>query len=297
LALTAAPAIGWAQDAPPAETTPPPPAAPADAPPPPAEEAPPPAAEPAPATAAASTEGTATYGAGSTGEAPAGEAPGTAAPAEEQASTPGWFRMDSDSLALQLWFGATHDLGGLQLATDIYVNSGFFGEFDIGPAFTLGDVAITPMVGIGFDWAQKRATTLIAPQLFTIWNSSDLPLYFESWIQFFFTSPFLDDESNLNTAYTRDFLLFKLSDDFALGPHFELTYNLSGQTVEEDPTTGETTTTDIDSGVGSMQIGGATMINYGANNTLLLYLGYETKEEARPDDRGLAGRFTFIKTW
>jgi hypothetical protein len=89
-----------------------------------------------------------------------------------------------------------------------------------------------------------------------------------------------------------------VSDQFALGPHMDLTYNLGD-----------------DSKLASLWVGGAVMVNYGKNNTLLLALGYETQEDARTlivtpgdplatpptadetEERGLRGRFTFIRTW
>jgi hypothetical protein len=209
---------------------------------------------------------------------------------EETTYPPAWFRVDSDALALQLWFGATHDVG-FDLATDIYVNSAFFAEFDIGPTFTLGDLVLTPMVGIGFDWAEQKAVSLIAPQLFTIYNGD--PIYFESWIQAFFQSPFDVDVNDV--LYTRDFLLFKATDSIAIGPTIDLTYDFE------------------ESEVSSWWPGAALMLNYGENNTLLLALGYEMNEDARTfetdpgdpiagippetEERGVRGRFTFIKTW
>jgi hypothetical protein len=242
-----------------------------------AEPAPAPAAEPAPVAEPA--------------RAPEEAA---AAPAVEEApSVPSWVRIDSDGYGVQLWAGATHDLGAFQLATDIYVASGTpgappgsygafsIGEFDIGPAFTFADgkVALTPMVGAQFDWVQKRMVSLVAPQLFTILNFDSI--YFESWIQLFVYSPFTDGAEAFDTLYTRDFLLYKVSDMFAIGPNIELNYGLDA---------GEIT---------SLPIGGAAMVGYGTGNTLLLALGYETNEDARAagggsGDRAIAGRFTFI---
>ena len=215
----------------------------------------------------------------------------------EEASTPGWFRVDSDLSGLSLWVGATHDLGGVGLATDVVVSSGAFSdlasgtvvpfslaEFDVGPAFAFvdGAVAITPMVGIQFDWVQRRTVSLPAPQLFTIVNLG--PIYFESWVQFYFYGLFTDGASVRDNLYTRDFLLYKLSDSVAFGPNFELTYLFHNRRVF------------------SLPIGGAAMLNYGKSSTLLVALGYETDADARASsggsgDRAVAGRFTFIRTW
>jgi hypothetical protein len=206
-----------------------------------------------------------------------------AAPAEEESGDPpGWFRMDHDSYALQLWFGATHNVGGLAIATDIYVNSAYLAEFDIGPALSFGDLLLTPMAGVTFDWSQKRTINAVVPQLFTIYSGGDV--YIENWIQMFIYSPFT--QGSRDDLYTRLFALFKLVPDLAVGPQVEATLALSETGPHEK-------------GLISLPVGGAVSLNYGTNNTLLLFLGYETEDfaKAQPNDRSLAGRFTFLRTW
>ncbi len=224
--------------------------------------------------------------------------PAALAPSEPDASAvPGWFRIDSDFAGLSLWVGATHDLGGVGLATDVVVSSGSYedissgttvpfslAQLDVGPAFAFvdGGVALTPMVGIQFDWMQHRAVALSTPQLFTIVNLG--PVYFESWVQCFFYGIFEDAAKIRDNFYTRNFLLYKFADFFALGPNVELTYRFDSKQVS------------------SLPVGGAAMVNYGKNSTLLLALGYETDAQAREaaggsGERAVAGRFTFIQTW
>jgi len=285
------PAVARAQD--PAAPTAPaaPPAEPAAAAPEPLAAAEP-APEPAPPAAATATPATPAGG-------EAAPVPTPAPAAEGDDPVAGWFRIDSDLLALQLWVGATHSLGHLDVATDIYVTSGTFAEFDLGPSFTVpfGDgnsFVATPMAGVGFDWSQRRAVSLIAPQLFLYLTAG--PVYFESWTQVFFNSVFVDDATD--SLYLRDFLLFKLSDSIAVGPHVEATLDLSGA--------GDTLL--------SLPVAGAVSLNYGKDNTLLLALGYETVEGARQvltgvdetdpanpieqySERGVAGRFTFTRLW
>lgn len=216
----------------------------------------------------------------------------------EDEGVAGWFRIDSDALSLQLWVGATHSLGPVDIATDVYVTSGAFGEFDIGPVFTFGPVSLTPMAGIGFDWSDRRTVTLIAPQLFSIVSAG--PIYFESWIQLFFNSIFEEAHTpGADTFYTRNFLLLKLSEQFGIGPQMEATVALNDAAGD---------------GLLSLPVGGQVGLGYGKNNTLGLFLGYETEEEARTFDRealdedgavlgsyehdhGLVGRITFIRTW
>jgi hypothetical protein len=285
--VLAAAGSAMAQDAPPAAAQPAP--ATAQAEPAPAEAAPPAApaaaAEPAPA---ATAEASASV---STEAAPAADASATAAApapaAEEGSSVPGWFRIDSDLVGLQLWAGATHSLGGLDIATDMYVTAGplglSYGEFDIGPAFTLldGGLIITPMVGLSFSWMEKRTASLV-PQLYFIGSFG--PVYFESWWQMFLNKPFM--ETAVNFLYTRHFLTFSISDHFALGPAVEPTFGMGD---------GQDTVT-------SLPVGGIVKLHYGEGNTFFGFLGYETNEDSREaaggsGDRGLAGRLTFVKNW
>jgi hypothetical protein len=190
-----------------------------------------------------------------------------------------WFRVDTDNLGTQLWFGATHSLGGLALASDIYV-VGTTAQLDIGPALRFGSLSLTPMLGFAFDFATRDFTSIV-PQLYTIW-SSDGPLYFESWIQIFLYSPVGDGIADL--AYTRNFLLYKLDDWFAVGPNVELSFNLR-ESVEGAG----------DDGLVTMPVGPAVMLGYGKSNTLILFLGYET--QAAEGEGALAGRFTFLRYW
>lgn len=202
------------------------------------------------------------------------------APAEEAAGVPGWFRIDTDGFGTQLWVGATHDLGGLDFATDIYV-VGAFARLDLGIVVEFGPVAMLPLVGIGFDFA-KQVTVGLVPQLFTIIASD--ALYFESWVQFFLNS--VIHEQTGNSVYTRDFLLYNVSDGFAIGPQFELTAALDDFAKRPDS----------DKAITSTQLGGRINVAYGENNTLGLYLGAELVGEAQNEDK-IVGRFTFVRSW
>jgi len=210
---------------------------------------------------------------------------GEPAAAEEESPTAGWFRVDTDSLGTQFWLGATHEVGGFSLASDIYV-VGSFAELDLGPSFTLGDLALTPMVGIGFDFATTDVASLIAPQLFSIYSKDKI--YFESWIQVFLNSIFSDGAQDI--AYTRNFLLYKLSDNFAVGPQVEVSYSLNEEAG--DVMAG---VDGFSTGVASLPVGGRVNVGYGKNNTLGLFVGYETKAPDGAD--AIAGRFTFVRTW
>jgi hypothetical protein len=212
--------------------------------------------------------------------------PGSPPPPEPAADVlpPAWFRIDSDGAGLQLWAGATHALTDtIGLASDIYVNSGTLGEFDLGPAFTAGPFIVTPMLGIQFDWAAKQAAALV-PQLYVVGGPD--PIYLELWVQNYLYTPFKypnDPDGLDNTLYFRFFIDYKLSKYVAIGPQIEPLFVLGGD--------GDT--------LASLPIGGNVMLsNYGAGNSLFVYLGYETKDTAQgPDDEALVGRLTFVKNF
>ncbi|MCG9127807.1 hypothetical protein JT359_09440 [Candidatus Poribacteria bacterium] len=198
----------------------------------------------------------------------------------EESSISGWFRTDTDALGTQIWVGASHPMGSISIDSDIYVVD-TFGEFDIGLGIPVSDsdslsLSLLPMVGIGFDYATANGpTTLIAPQLFTYLTAGSI--YFESWIQGFFNSPF--DEEGADSLYTRDFVTYSISDTVAIGPQVEATIDLGD-----------------DGGLGSLVFGGRLNLGYGENNTLGLFVGLETQLDDS-EDTGLTGRMTFVRTW
>lgn len=198
---------------------------------------------------------------------------------EEESSISGWFRTDTDSLGTQIWVGASHPMGSISIDSDIYVVD-TFGEFDIGLGIPVSDsdslsLSFLPMVGLGFDYGTPNGpTTLIAPQLFTYLTAGSI--YFESWIQGFLNSPF--DEEGADSIYTRDFILYSLNDTVAIGPQVEVTMDLGD-----------------DSGLGSLAVGGRLNLGYGENNTLGLFVGFETQKE--DEETGLTGRMTFVRSW
>jgi hypothetical protein len=237
--------------------------------------------------------------------APAESAAASVTPATPPAETPpaSYFRIDDDyAFGIQLWAGATHPLGdGIGLASDIYIaeystpvyKSGagaipgsWYGEFDLGPAFTFGPLSLTPMAGIGFDWAAKHVNALNAPQLYTIVNLDKI--YFESWIWTLLYSPF-KEQAAANQFHTRDWVLYKLSGTLGIGPQLELWYNLQNFTRAFDGGAWK-------KGVAQMPIGGHVEIAYGTGNSLGLFVGYDANKEGRVARGGNAavGRFTFV---
>lgn len=210
---------------------------------------------------------------------------------EEEASVSGWFRTDTDSLGTQIWFGGSYPMGSVSIDSDIYV-VGNFAEFDLGIGIPVVDseslsLTLLPMVGIGFEYANDEGdatpngpNSLIAPQLFSYLTAGSI--YFESWIQLFFNTPFDYDD---DLFYTRDFLLYSITDNIAIGPQIEVGATLAG--LEEETETG----------LDSLIIGGRINMNYGENNTLGLFVGFETQMDEDSEDTGLTGRMTFVRTW
>jgi hypothetical protein len=204
--------------------------------------------------------------------------------AAKETYPPAWFRIDSDLGALQLWAGATHPLSDtIGLASDIYVNSGYLGEFDIGPAITAGPFLLTPMLGIQFDWSQRQAAAIV-PQFYLVGGPD--PIYMELWIQNYIQTVFdyPSEDTGVNSLYFRFFLDYKVSKYFGVGPEIEPLLALNAD----------------DDKLVSLPIGANLMLsNYGVGNTLFIFLGYETKKAARDatEGNGLAGRLTFVKNF
>lgn len=229
--------------------------------------------------------------------APAANAPG-ATPAEEAKPVPSYFRVDHDYMfGLQLWAGATYPItDAIGIATDIYIaenyptfsggvdsagafsagtTQSYWGEFDVGPAFTFGKLTLTPMVGIAFDWAAKRAVAINGPQLYTVFNHDKI--YFESWIWTLLYSAMNKAGPN-DYFHTRNWILYKINDTIAIGPQVEYSYDLEAKRT-----------------VFGLPVGGHLELAYGSGNSLGLFLGYDTKKSTHgADDTAAVGRLTFV---
>ncbi len=223
---------------------------------------------------------------------PAATAPAEAAPVAASGAWPGWIRVDHDTSALQVWGGATAPLAdGIGLAFDVYVNSAFLGEFDIGPAIAVSTLTLTPMIGLQFDWSDRKLAAVV-PQLYLTGPLADGKLYNELWVQYYNykLSKYQDEGKGVFTyLYLREFLDYKFSDNVGLGPEIELTQNFTAKQMQ------------------SLPIGVNLMLNMGANSTFFGFIGYETNKNSNTypvtDDMGMvtgtekhnvAGRLTFV---
>lgn len=217
-------------------------------------------------------------------------------PAEQP--IPSYFRFDQDyMLGTQLWAGATYPLTkALGISADVFIPENYpgmsvdptgapklvnswWGEFDLGPALTLGPLTVTPMAGIAFDWAAKRAVAINAPQLYTIINLDKI--YFESWWWTILYSPFHNPVYS-DYIHTRNWVLYKATKFLSVGPQMEFMYNLNTQGYGVKGTT-------------AAPLGGHVELAFGAGNSLGLFLGYEMSHRVREMNNGAAeGRLTFV---
>ncbi|MFA5202804.1 MAG: hypothetical protein WC708_00110 [Lentisphaeria bacterium] len=224
-------------------------------------------------------------------------------PVEEKKPIQSYFRIDQDYMfGLQLWAGAAYPISNkISLAADIFMPEvagpttksalySYWGEFDLGPAFTLGPVTLTPMAGIAFDWGAKRAIALNAPQLYTIINIDRF--YFESWVWTVLYSPFKDKVWN-DYIHTRNWFLFKINDIIAVGPQFEYMYYFKNYSTPDDS---GVMTLRNPKGTAAMPLGGHIELAFGTGNSLGLFLGYELNKDVRTrnDGNALSGRFSFV---
>lgn len=191
-----------------------------------------------------------------------------------------WFRVDTDSLGLQLWFGARKELGGLGFASNVYLVDSL-AELDLGATLPVGDLTLLPMVGVAFDFSTTELANLIAPQLYSFYAPGGV--YAESWVYVIWSSPFVDGGEDL--FYTRNFVLLELGDTFAIGPQAELSYLLNHRQ------------TGAEMALVSLPVGGRVNVAYGEKNTLGIFLGYETRSDDHDLVDAIAGRFTFIRAW
>jgi hypothetical protein len=276
-ALTLCAAVAQAADPAPA----PAPAAPAAGPP-----ATPPAPAPEPAPAPAPPPGEPAPPLSPEPAAPQGPAVAPADTPPEETYPAAWFRIDSDLGALQLWAGATHMLSdSVGIATDMYVNSAWLGEFDIGPSFIAGPLYITPMLGLQVDWINHRAAALV-PQLYVTGGPD--PIYTELWLQNYAYTVFDKSGSSFtgggNYIYGRFFIDYKVGKYFAVGPEIEFQLALNSKSKVNDKS------------LTSLPVGANIMLpNYGKGNNFFIFAGYETQDT--PNDKKLAGRLTFVRNF
>ena len=199
-------------------------------------------------------------------------------PMEEKPNISGWFQIDVDSLGNYFLIGASHPLGSVSFDSKIYVN-GHFGEFDMGVSFpVLHNDSLTlillPMLGVGFDYTKADGPNALFPQFFAFLPAGKI--YGFHWT--FGTVKSIFDEESLNELYNRTYFTYALNDTVAIGPQFESVLGLGDG-----------------GGLWALNFGARVNVGYGQNNTLGLYVGYETKKEE--GQTGLTGRMNFTRNW
>lgn len=205
-------------------------------------------------------------------------------PVEEPSKIHGFVKVDQDYISgLQLSAFATYSntehvgaaINVLVVENYVYqTNNGpansYYGEIDAGLFFNYKALTLTPMVGIGFDFAAKKQLVLSIPQLDVIISTDKW--YFESWNYAINYSAF---EPNLGADYihTRNWLLYKPNNIFSFGPQVEWTYGIKHKHT-----------------LYGFPIGGHVESTYN-NNTLGFFLGYDMSP-ATNDNGKVAGRIT-----
>lgn len=226
---------------------------------------------------------------------PEAEAEGMSPEAEAMEEKPpitGWFQVDIDSLGSYFLIGASHPIGGVSIASNIYINEKhdydyvnnshshrYLGEFDLGVTVPVVSsdslsLALQPMVGIGFDYTGADGPHALYPQVFAFLNAGDI--FFFHWTISTLYSIF--DEESIDELYNRSYLTYSLNDTIAIGPQVESVLGL-GENGE----------------LWAFNLGARLNIGYGKANTLGLYFGYETKKGE--DETGLTGRMNFTRFW
>ena len=212
---------------------------------------------------------------------------------EEKPGVSGWFQIDIDSLGSYFLIGASHPVGGISIASNIYVNEKhdynhedgshshrYLGEFDLGVTVPVVSsdslsLALQPMVGIGFDYTGADGPHALYPQVFAFLNAPNL--FFFHWsIGTIYT---IFDDMRSNELYNRTYLTYSLNETIAIGPQVESVFVFADE---------------LDKPL-KLNFGARLNINYGTANTLGLYFGYETKKG--DDETGLTGRMNFTRFW
>lgn len=201
-----------------------------------------------------------------------------AAPMAEEPKTTGWFQLDVDGLGTYFLIGATHPLGSLSVASNIYVN-GHYGELDVGiaaPVVTNDSLTLIlqPMLGVGFDYTGIDGPDALFPQVFAFLPAGKI--FGFHWT--IGTIRTLFDSEEVNQVYNRTYITYALNDTIAIGPQIETLYGFGEQ-----------------GGLWALNFGPRLNIGYGDSNTLGLYLGYDTGREE--GETGLTGRMNFTRRW
>ena len=199
-------------------------------------------------------------------------------PMAEKPNITGWFQINVSSLGTNFLIGASHPLGKVSLDSNIYVND-HFGEFDMGVSVPVVKrdsltLILLPMLGVGFDYTTADGPDALFPQIFAFLPAGKL--YGFHWT--IGTVRSLFDEDRLNELYTRNYLTYALNETVAVGPQVEAVLGLGD-----------------DGGLWALNFGGRLNIGYGENNTLGIYVGYETQKDE--EETGLTGRLNFTRTW
>jgi hypothetical protein len=188
----------------------------------------------------------------------------------------GYVRIDTNLRDNQFWLGGALPLGPIDLQGDLILEGRRL-QGDVGVAFYVGSLALLPMVGISYDFGPHEVDRLIVPRLFSVLEAG--PIYLESWLELTFRD--VVNDGARDDFYTRDFLLFTVHEQLAIGPQVEVRYAL-----RHGP----------DKRLVNLPVGGQISTRWGGS-TFAVFLGYELAKYSRRDGDGVTGRFTFVRSW
>jgi len=192
----------------------------------------------------------------------------------------GYVRLDTNLRDNLFWLGGGVPTGPVELHGDL-VLEGRKLQADAGVAFYAGALAVLPMLGIAYDFADKRFDRFITPRVFTVLEFG--PFYFESWLQLTLRDALQNGATD--DFYTRDFLLFTVNEYLAVGPQVEVRVALEkgGGARPKNH-------------ILNLPVGGQISTACGGNR-FGLFLGYEAAKFERAQHGGFTGRFTYVRSW
>lgn len=172
-----------------------------------------------------------------------------------------YVRLDADNTGFYTWIGGNSRWGKVKLSHDIiyYPGTNAF-QFEIGPYFSLGEgkLDILPMVSLFTNDLGSGKIDYFLPELFLYSTLGNW--YLEGWNSLYLG--LTKEGKELPYFYGRYFALYKVTSWVSLGPQVELTLDMADEAEKT---------------LSSLQLGGALSFPYGKGNTILLFLGAETK--------------------
>ncbi len=187
----------------------------------------------------------------------------------------GWARVDTDGTGLGAYVGGSFRIDDALAFAPFVHDVGTVVEPNVALTWTVGPLWLMPAFGTSLDFGATRALSL-DPQLFLAADAK--ALYFEAWLQYFWATAY--HVNAVDTFASRVMLLFSVSGTLGLGVEYDAT---------DAPKVSPTLISSI--------FGGRTNVRIGDQDTVGLFVGYQTVWQARLSPEGVAGRFEYVHQW